>query len=296
MESMEEGAMNLLQLELVAIAIMASAACSLPGVFLVLRGMALMSDAISHAILLGIVVMFMLVKQLHSPLLLVGAALAGIATVWCTEQLMRMGKIKKETAIGLVFPLFFSIGVILISTCLRNVHIDSDMVLLGDIAFAPFQRLHVGGIDIGPYALWQLSVIVLLNVGMIGIFFKELAMVTFDPEHAQVSGFSPSIMHYVIMGMASLTAVAAFDIVGAIVVVALMITPAATAFLLTDRLKEMVLLSLLFSILASIGGYGIAFRSDVSIAGSIAMMAGVIFAFVFGGQMFQIVRFTRKNG
>lgn len=277
--------MNLIQIELLAIALVASIACSLPGVFLVLRGVALMSDAISHSILLGIVVTFLIVQQLNSPWLLFGATLSGMATVWCTEKLMRMGQIKKETAIGLVFPLFFSVGVILITLCVRNVHLDSDMVLLGDIAFAPFVRLQIGGYDVGPYALWQLGAIVLFNLSLISLFFKELALVTFDPEYAEVSGFSPTLMHYLIMFLASITAVAAFDIVGAIVVVALMITPAATAFLLTKQLTGMIRLSLFFSALAAFLGYFFAQMCDVSIAGSIAMMTGFLFVVIFCGHL-----------
>jgi manganese/zinc/iron transport system permease protein len=274
--------MSVIQVELLAIALAAAIACSLPGVFLLLRGVALMSDAISHAILLGIVGMFLLVQQLHSHWLLWGAAAAGMATVWCTEQLIQTGQLKKETSIGLVFPLFFSIGVILISLYARNVHLDSDMVLLGDIAFSPFHRLQIGEYDMGPYALWQLGVVVFLNLSLITLFFKELRMVTFDPEYAQVSGFSPIRMHYLIMFLTSITAVAAFDIVGSIVVVALMITPAATAFLLTKQLRNMIALSLLFAGLAALLGCVFAFVCDVSIAGSIAMVAGFIFTGVFG--------------
>lgn len=281
--------MSVIQVELLAIAVVAAIACSLPGVFLVLRGVALMSDAISHAILLGIVVMFLFVQQLHSHWLLWGAACAGMATVWCTETLMQTGRMKKETAIGLVFPLFFSVGVILITLYARNVHLDSDMVLLGDIAFAPFHRLHVDGWDMGPYALWQLGAVVFLNLSIITLFFKELRMVTFDPEYAQVSGFSPTRMHYLIMLLASITAVSAFDIVGSIVVVALMITPAATAFLLTKQLRNMIALSLLFGAASALLGCAFAMLCDVSIAGSIAMMAGVLFMGAFGMSLSNFV-------
>ncbi len=273
--------MSILQFELLAIAVTAAVACSLPGVFLVLRGVALMSDAISHSILLGIVVMFLFVESLNSPLLLVGAACAGMATVWCAEKLMQTGLLKKETAIGLVFPLFFSIGVILITVYARNVHLDSDMVLLGDIAFAPFQRLMIWGTVIGPYALWQLIAMVVVNVAIIKLFYKELLLVTFDSEYAAVIGFSPTIIHYLIMGLASLTAVAAFDIVGAIVVVALMITPAAAAFLVTERLSDMIKMSMLFSVISAVFGYFFALYCDVSIAGSIAMVAGILFMGLF---------------
>src|SRR5260221_5607357 len=150
-------AINMLQVEIVMIAILAAVTCCLPGVFLVLRGVAMMSDAISHAILLGIVVMFLLVQSLTSPLLIVGASLSGILTVLCTEMIIKSKRLKQDAAIGLVFPLFFSVGVILVSQCARNVHLDTDMVLLGELAFAPFNRLVLQGIDCGPSALWVMS-------------------------------------------------------------------------------------------------------------------------------------------
>lgn len=274
--------MGIVHVELLIIAILAAIACALPGIFLLLRGMALMSDAISHAILLGIVVMFLWVQKLNSPFLLLGAAVAGLATVWCTEQLIQSGKVKKETAIGLIFPLFFSVAIILITLFARNVHLDADMVLLGDIAFAPFQRISIGGFDIGPYAFWQLLSIVMLNGGLIFLFYKELLLITFNQEFGMVTGFSPLIIHYLIMSMASITAVAAFDVVGAIVVVALMITPAAGAFLLSSRLSTMILLTLFFSAISALIGWISAIAFDVSITGSIATATGLVFAISMG--------------
>lgn len=268
--------MNILSLQIMAIACLVSIACALPGNFLVLRGIALMSDAISHAILLGIVLMFLIVQRLDSCLLLVGAAGAGLATVLCTQMLIQTKYIKKDAAIGLVFPFFFSLGVIIISLYARCVHLDTDMVLLGEIAFAPFNRFVIAGFDCGPYALWLMSAIVLLNTLFIMLFYKELALATFDEHQAYIMGFSPNFLFYALMFLTSLTAVAAFDAVGSIVVVALMITPAATAYLFAKRLKTMLLLSVLFACAASILGYAIAYVLDVSIAGSIATMTGIL--------------------
>lgn len=272
--------MNWIYIELLAIAIVGALACALPGLFLVLRGVALMSDAMSHAILLGIVLMFLLVHQLGSPWLLLGAAAAGLATVVCTEALIQTHRIKKDTAIGLVFPFFFSVGVLLITLFARDVHLDTDMVLLGELAFAPFHRFVWVGMDLGPLALWQLGTILLLNSIVLYAIRKELMLATFDPHYAQVIGFSPVLIHYILMTLTSITAVGAFDSVGAIVVVALMITPGATAYLLTRQLKEMVILTALLAICASVGGFWLAIFADVSIAGSIATMGGIIFVIV----------------
>ena len=269
--------MNWLHIELIVIAVLTAITCALPGVFLVLRGVAMMSDAISHAILLGIAVMFLIVKQLDSPLLIVGAACAGMLTVICTEMVIRSKRLKQDAAIGLIFPFFFSVGVILISQYARNVHLDIDMVLLGELAFAPFNRMIIVGMDCGPYALWVVGSAFLMNVAFIGLFYKELVVTTFDPKLATISGFSPFFLYYGLMVITSITAVATFDIVGSIMVVALMITPCASAYLLTCRVKDMIFLSLIFAALAAILGYFFAFWMDVSIAGSIACMTGLFF-------------------
>lgn len=269
--------MNSVHCSIILITCFASIAASLPGLFLVLRGMALMSDAISHAILPGIVIMFLYVQKLESPLLIVGASLAGMCTVLLTEALIQTKRIKKDAAIGLIFPLFFSTGVILISLYARNVHLDVDMVLLGEIAFTPFEKLLIGGIDYGPYALWTMGGIALMNSLLVFIFYKELHITTFDSEFAHCIGFNPLYMHYGIMLVTSITAVGAFDIVGSIVVVSLMITPPAAAYLLSRQLHQMIQWTIVIAIFSSINGYLCASLYDISIAGSIAMVNGLYF-------------------
>lgn len=275
---------NSLHVELILIAVITAIACSLPGVFLILRGVAMMSDAISHAILLGIAIMFLFIKRLDSPLLLLGATAAGILTVVCTEVIIKSKRLKQDAAIGLIFPLFFSIGVILISLYARNVHLDIDMVLLGELGFAPFNRMVIGSGDYGPYALWVVGAALLLNSGFICLFYKELVVTTFDATLATMAGFTPAFFYYGLMVVTSITAVAAFDIVGSIMVVALMITPAATAYLLTHRVNGMLVLSVVFASLSAIFGYLFAFLADVSIAGSIACMTGVFFLVTLARQ------------
>ena len=282
----------LIQNELLLIALLASLACGLPGVFLVLRGMSLMTDAISHSILLGIILMFLWIQQLHSFFLLIGAAAMGLITVICVELLIATRCIKKDVAIGLLFPLFFSIGVLLITGYARNVHLDSDMVLLGEMAFAPFNRLLFYGIDFGPVAVWQLLLILILNISFMTLFYKELVISTFDTRYAQVLGMYPIIFHYALMSITSITAVGAFDAVGAIVVVALMIVPASTAFLLTKKVSTMIFLSAVFSILSSLLGFICAIEFDVSIAGAIASSAGLIFFIILIGSIFNKKEFT----
>ncbi|HEX2077690.1 MAG TPA: metal ABC transporter permease [Longimicrobium sp.] len=263
------------------IAAVTAAACALPGVFLVLRRMSLMSDAISHAILLGIVLAFFVTENIASPLLVAAAAATGVLTVSLVEVLNRTRLVREDAAIGLVFPALFSVGVILISRYAGNVHLDVDAVLLGELAFAPFNRLVIGGRDVGPRILWLMVVVLLLNAGFILAFYKELKLTTFDAALAGALGFAPGLIHYLFMTLVSVTAVGAFDAVGSVLVVALMIAPPASAYLLTDRLPAMIGLSMGLGVVSALSGYWMSYLLDVSIAGSMATMTGVVFLLVF---------------
>lgn len=234
------------QIEIQIIASLVAVACAIPGVFLVLRKMAMISDAISHSILPGIVIGFFLTQDLNSPLLIFLAALTGVITVVLVEYIQRTGLVKEDTAIGLVFPVLFSLGVIMIAKNANDVHLDIDAVLLGELAFAPFDRLVISGTDVGPKSLWVISIILLITLLLLYAFFKELKLSTFDKGLATTLGFSPVVIHYGLMTVSSITTVGAFDAVGAILVVAFMIAPPAAAYLLTTDLKKMIWLSIIF--------------------------------------------------
>ncbi len=269
------------QLEIQLIAAVTAAACALPGVFLILRQMALMSDAISHAILLGIVLAFFVTQDLNSPLLVLAAAATGVLTVTLTELLSKTQLVKEDASIGLVFPALFSVGVILISRFAGNVHLDVDAVLLGELAFAPFERLELFGVDMGPKSLSLMSGVLVLNVAFIAVFYKELKLATFDTGLSAALGFAPGLIHYALMSLVSVTAVGAFDAVGSILVVALMVAPPATAYLLTDRLWLMVVLSVCAGVVSALAGYWVSHILDASIAGAMATMAGCVFALAY---------------
>ena len=269
------------QIEIQLIAVVVAIACAIPGVFLVLRKMALISDAISHSILPGIVIGFFITQDLNSPLLILLAALTGLLTVVLVEMIQKTGLVKEDTAIGLVFPSLFSIGVIMIAKNAKDVHLDVDAVLLGELAFAPFDRLLMFGMDVGPKSLWVMGIILLSTVLLLCMFFKELKVSTFDVGLSSALGFSPILMHYGLMSVSSITVVGAFDAVGAILVVALMIAPAATAYLLTNDLKKMLWISVGFGVFAAIAGYWLAHFIDASISGSITTVLGVLFLAVY---------------
>ncbi|MDH7913601.1 metal ABC transporter permease [Winogradskyella sp. SYSU M77433] len=273
--------MNNAQLEIQIIASLVAIACAIPGTFLVLRKMSMISDAISHAILPGIVVGFFITQDLNSPLLILLAALTGIITVVLVEYIQKTGLVKEDTAIGLVFPVLFSIGVILIAKNANDVHLDVDAVLLGELAFSPFDRLLIGDTDFGPKSLWVVGTILLITIVLLFTFFKELKLSTFDKGLASSLGFSPVIIHYGLMSISSVTTVGAFDAVGAILVVALMIAPAAAAYLITTDLKKMLLLAIAFGVFSAISGYWVAHWLDASISGSITTVLGLLFLLVY---------------
>ncbi|ABU57813.1 iron chelate uptake ABC transporter family permease subunit [Roseiflexus castenholzii] len=286
--------------EIILIAMVTAVACALPGAFLVLRRVAMISDAITHTVLLGIVLAFFVVRDTTSPLLVMAAATAGVATVALIELLNQTGRVREDAAIGLVFPFLFSIAVILIAQYAGNVHLDVDAVLLGELAFAPLDRYTLGDIDLGPRALWLMSGILGMSLLLLILFYKELKLATFDAALAATLGFMPTALHYGLMSVVSLTAVGAFNAVGSVLVVALMVAPPAAAYLLTDRLSHMLALSAIFGALAAILGCAAAFVLDTSLAGAMAVVSGLIFgvAWVFAperGLVAQALRHARQR-
>lgn len=265
------------QVEIIAIASLTAAACALVGVFLVLRRMSLVSDAITHSVLLGIVLAFFVTQSTTSPLLLLAAAATGVVTVALVELVTRTRLVKEDAAIGLVFPVLFSVGVILVSRYAGGVHLDIDTVLLGELAFAPFDRIEIAGLDL-PAGLVTMALVLAVDVLAVTLFWKELKVTTFDAALALSLGLAPTAVTYGLMTLVSLTAVGAFNAVGSILVVALMIGPPAAAYLLSDRLWRVTALAVATGIACAVSGYWLAYALDASIAGCIAASCGSAFA------------------
>ena len=219
-------------LDLFLTGVMVSVACALPGLWLMLRGMSMLSDALTHSILLGIVVTYLLVGDISSPWMVVGAVVSGLFTALFVERLQQQ-KVSADAAVGLVFAGMFSFAIILITQFAGDTHLDLDAVLLGEIVFAPFDRMVIAGVDIGPRALVMNGVAFILSAGFMWLFWKELVFTTFDATSALLVGFSPVIISTSVVLISSFTVVTAFDAVGAILVVAFMTAAPASAFLLT---------------------------------------------------------------
>ena len=256
--------------------------CSLIGCYLILRRMAMVGDAISHAVLPGIVIAFLVTGSRDSIPMLIGAGLLGVLTTFLIEFFHRYARVQADASIGVTFTWLFAIGIILISVFAGQVDLDQDCVLYGEIAYVPLDLwITEGGLNMGPGTVWTLGFVTLLIIAFIIIGYKELFLTAFDPAYAAAIGISTTLWYYMLMTAVSLTTVASFESVGAILVVALMVAPPATAYLLTDNFKTMLLLSVCLGILAAIGGYYLAVWMDGSIAGAIAAVTGLEFTVAF---------------
>lgn len=254
--------------------------CGLVGVFLILRKTAMMADAISHTVLLGIVLTFLITGEVSGPAMLIGGICAGVLTAFLVQVLDQLD-VQRDAAIGIVFTTLFAIGVILISTSTGNVHLDVQHALMGEITFIPWNTMTVPFFGKVPKATALLFAVLIVALVVLLAFYKEWKITTFDPALAASLGIPVVFMHYLFIGLVSITTVASFDAVGAIMVVAMLITPAASSYLWTDRLSVMMILSPLFGILSAFLGYVIAAGIDTSISGSMAFATGIIFLISF---------------
>jgi len=258
---------------------LAAGACALVGCFLVLRRMAMVGDAISHAVLPGIVIAFFVTNS-RAPLpMLLGAGAIGVLTALLIEWLHRGGRVQQDASIGITFTWLFALGVILVSAFAGQVDLDQECVLYGEIAYVPWDLwTTAAGDPLGPRAVWILGSMFAFNVAWIALCYKELKICAFDPEMAAALGIPVGFFHYALMAATSMTTVTAFESVGAILVVAMIVGPAATAYLLTRRLSRMLVFAVGIGVLAAVLGYRLAAWLDASIAGSMSVVIGALFA------------------
>lgn len=256
--------------------------CALPGSLLMLRRMALAGDAIAHAVLPGIVIAFLLSGSRSSPFMIAGAAMLGLLTTFSIELLQKKARLQADASIGLTFTFLFATGIILLSMLAGKVDLDQDCVLYGELAYVPLDVwVSPSGNVLGPRAVFITAFLLLLLVTWFAICWRPLLLTTFDPAYAAALGVNTSFYHYLLMGSVSVTTVVSFELVGAILVVALLIVPAATAYLLTDNFKHLLLLACLIGVLAVTVGYSVAAQADASIAGTIAVVNGLFFFLAF---------------
>jgi manganese/zinc/iron transport system permease protein len=254
-------------------------ATGLLGPFLVLRRVALMADAVSHAVLPGIVVVFLLLGT-RAPLpVVLGASVFAVICVLGVDALRGSGLVASDAAIALVFPVLFSLGVLGVSRYAANVHLDLDSTIYGEIAFVPFRTVTVGGLEIAR-SLLALAGVCLVNLALVLLLWKEFKVSTFDPEFSRTVGIAPTTLSRLLLVAVAVTAVVAFEPVGAILVVTMVIVPATTAYLLTDSLWLMVAVAVVVGWISALIGYAGARGLDASIPGSMGLAATAAFVLV----------------
>jgi len=285
-------------IESLYILIITSLACAVLGVFLVLRRLSMVSDAISHSVLLGIVIGYFVTKDIGSVLLIIGASLFGVLTTVCIELLIKSKRVTEDASVGIIFPLFFSIAVILITRYARNVHLDTEMVLIGEIILAPLHRINFLGLSL-PKALVQMSFVLLINIVFIAVFFRKLKISSFDPVYAGVAGIAGAGLYYVFMALVSFTAVSAFESVGAILTISFFISPAASAYLISKDLKITIFLAAVYAVVNSCIGYFLAVKFNVSMSGMCALVSGLTFMITIavypGGIITKMIRYIKNK-
>ncbi|HAF47043.1 MAG TPA: iron ABC transporter [Cryomorphaceae bacterium] len=271
-------------------AIFTAISCAVLGAFLVLRKMTMVGDAISHAVLPGIAIAYLLSQSRASLPMFLGAALVGVFATVVIEILSKKWKVQSDASIGMTFTTLFALGVVLITFWSDKVDLDQECVLYGEIAFVPFNTWSLAGQSMGPIALWSSGILLLIVLIYTFTGYKGLLMSSFNEDYAAVLGIGVGAWNLSLMSMVSVATVISFESVGAILVVALLVAPAATAYLISQKLKPMILLAALFGLSGSLLGYLISARFDTSIAGGIATMLGVQFALILA-----ITQFTRTS-
>ena len=247
------------------LAAVVSLTTALPGVVLVLRRQAMLSDALSHAVLPGIAISALWASSPRDPILLVGATIGGVVVIAATEWLRARGRFTEDSATGLIFPAFFAIGVILISTRFAGSMISEHTVLVGDLNIAAMSHWIVGGYDLGPKDMWIVG-----GAGLVTLVVLILAI-----------GVRHRLLDYLVMVLSSLTVVVAFNAAGAVLVVALMIVPAATALLVTHSQGAMLTVALLVALISSQVGFWVAYKFNTATSPTMAFVDGLIFLAVW---------------
>ena len=255
--------------------------CAVMGSFLVMRKMVMIGDAISHAVLPGIFFAYIFSGSTSSVPILIGAASSGILATIIIEWFTQKAKLQSDASIGISYTLLFAIGIILISKFGANADIDQQCVLYGELEYVPLWLEPIIGNFYLPRQSIILSIVCIIILLAVLWGYKGLFITTFDPNFSISTGIAVGFWHYFLMSGVSLTTVVSFESVGAILVIAFLSGPPAIAYLLTGDFKKMLFLSCAFGILCSIIGYYAAKLLDVSVAGSISVVIGIVFAVVF---------------
>ncbi len=261
----------------IAIGCLVNIPCAILGCYLVLRKMSLLGDAISHAVLPGIVLAFLLTSQITGWPILVGAMLFGLLTAFLTHALKDLGRVPEDSSMGIVYTTLFAAGVILITRHAAGTHLDVDCVLYGLLDTVAIDQTPIGPWEV-PQVLPTMLLMCLAVVLFVAVFWKELKISSFDAELSTAMGIRAGVIHYLLMAVVAGVTVTAFEAIGSILVIAMLIVPAATAHLLTDRLKAMIGSAVVVAMLSAILGVVSAQFFNTNVAAMMSVAAGLQFA------------------
>lgn len=288
---------------IVLAAVFCAVAASVLGNFLVLRRMSMLGDAISHAVLPGLAAAFFISESRNSLPMVVGAVVVGVLTAFFTQWIHRVGRVDEGASMGVVFTSLFALGLLMIVQAADNVDLDPGCVLYGAIELTPFNKTELWGYRI-PTAVLTLGCVAIINCAFVALFYKELKLASFDPALATALGFNAGLMHYLLMVLVAVTAVASFESVGNVLVVAMFVVPPAAAALLTLRLPVMILLSVVIASFSAVGGHLAAILvpaqfglESTTTASMMAVVTGVVLALaaLFSPQQGIVVRIVRRQ-
>jgi manganese/zinc/iron transport system permease protein len=256
--------------------ILVNIACAVLGCFLVLRRMSLLGDAISHAILPGLALGFIVSQSRSVGPMLIGALAAGLLTAMLTQTLHRFARVPEDAAMGVIFTSLFAAGVLMIHHVAHDVDLDPGCVLYGAIEFVP---LDMNPGDLMPRATFNMGVTCLGVILFVVVLWKELKISAFDPDLATSQGFNSHVIYYLLMSVVATVTVVAFESVGSILVVAMLIVPAATASMMTDRLGLMILVASLAGVASAVLGQLFASEHyfNTHVSGMMSVVAGALF-------------------
>lgn len=262
------------------IAAVTSIVCALSGSLLLVSRKSMVSEGLSHAVLPGLVISFLVFRDYSSPWLILSAAASGLLMIWLTQLLQKTGLVDDDAGLGIVFSGMFSVGVLIVSRSLRNTHFHADCIIDGNLALAPLDRLEVAGFDLGPRSWLVMTGMLVIVLCYIVLFYKELKLALFDSLLACRFRLRPALLQFVTLAVISLTTVCAFNVAGSILIVALMIAPAASAYLLTNRLGSLLIFSSVIGCVSALLGHLMARSLDIAPTGPMASAAGLIFLIV----------------
>ena len=258
----------------IATAAVVSAGCALVGTLLVVRRMSLVGDAISHAVLPGIVLAVLAGGRPGGVLVLVGAVAAGLLTVWLTQLLSTQGGLAEDAGTGVVFTTLFALGVVIVTAAASRIDLDPTCVLYGVLELVPFDTVEIAGVNV-PRAMLTATVVFLLLASAAWLTWKTQVLTAFDPDAARAVGVPVGFVTTGLMAATALATVASFEAVGAILVVAMLVVPASAAELLVHRLHHMAFVAIALAVAGAVIGYMAAWYFNTSAAGMMAVVLGL---------------------